>query len=113
MITEQDLRAAIAECEGTRNPNANTCIKLAAYYTILNNMTEDTPGEPTSAVHLPMPVSYSYDAGTLPYSDSEFSEAVERKGIDQAFPIIDELMNALMVLNPRLYKSVIRKIEDL
>lgn len=109
MITEQDLRAAIAECEGTRNPNANTCIKLAAYYTILNNMTEDAPTQPTFAA----PMSYSYSAGDLPYSESEFSEAVEKKGIDQVFPILDELMDALMVLNPGLYKSVLRKINDL
>ena len=38
MITEQDLLSAIAECQGERNPNANTCIKLAAYYTILDNI---------------------------------------------------------------------------
>ena len=38
MITEKDLRAAIAECQGARNPNASTCIKLAAFYTILNNL---------------------------------------------------------------------------
>jgi hypothetical protein len=38
MITEKDLKEAIAECEGERNPNANTCIKLAAFYTILDNM---------------------------------------------------------------------------
>lgn len=113
MITEQDLRAAIAECEGTRNPNANTCIKLAAYYTILNNMTEGALTQPTSTVPLSMPMSYSYSAGDLPYSESDFSEAVEKKGIDQAFPIIDELMDALMVLNPGLYKSVLRKINDL
>ena len=113
MITEQDLRAAIAECEGTRNPNANTCIKLAAYYTILNNMTEDAPAQPTSTMPLSMPMSYSYSAGDLPYSGSDFSEAVEKKGIEQVFPIIDELMDALMVLNPGLYKSVLRKINDL
>ncbi len=38
MITEKDLQEAIAECKGTRNPNASTCIKLAAYYTILDNL---------------------------------------------------------------------------
>ena len=38
MITEQDLQAAIAECEGVRNPTSNTCLKLAAYYTIKDKM---------------------------------------------------------------------------
>ena len=31
MITEHDLKEAIAECEGNRNPDARTCIKLAAH----------------------------------------------------------------------------------
>lgn len=112
MITEQDLKAAIAECEGTRNPNANTCIKLAAFYTILNNMKSDAQEEPFSAISIP-DNNYSYSTSNLPYSESEFSQITEGKGIDQVFPIIDELMDALMVLNPGLYKSVIRKIEDL
>ena len=111
MITEQDLREAIAECEGTRNPNANTCIKLAAFYTILNYMK----GEPTAPMSLPQGVAYSYDAGPqtqIRYSDSEFSQVTEKRGIEQVFPIIDELMDALMVTNPKLYDSVIRKIEN-
>ena len=44
MITERDLLEAIAECEGTPKPNANTCVKLAAYYTILNNMRGEEIG---------------------------------------------------------------------
>ena len=47
MITEQDLREAIAECQGQRNPNANTCIKLAAFLTIQRELygkeQEDEP----------------------------------------------------------------------
>ena len=55
MITLDDLEAAIAECEGERNPNANTCIKLAAYYTILNEKQGKPPvysysAEPVSPV---------------------------------------------------------------
>ena len=38
MITERDLQEAIAECNGERNPNANTCIKLAAFLTIQKEM---------------------------------------------------------------------------
>lgn len=106
MITEHDLREAIAECEGTKNPTANTCIKLAAFYTILDKMQ---PEEPV----IRSPGLYSYSAGDLPYSDSEFSQNTERKGMDKVFPVLDELMDALAILNPGLYKSVIRKISDL
>lgn len=111
MITEHDLKEAIAECEGTPRPTANTCIKLAAFYTILNYMKAD---EQTQQKSMFPQEKYSYDAGTMiPYSDSEFSQSVESKGIDKAFCVIDELMNTLMVVNPRLYDSVMRKLTDL
>lgn len=103
MITEQDLREAIAECQGERNPNANTCIKLAAYYTILREMTE--PPE--------YPVRYSAAAPQLSIdSDSEFSQLVNGRDPDEVMTLMDELMQTLFVVNPRLYASVIRKLED-
>lgn len=108
MITEQDLKAAIAECEGAKSPNANTCIKLAAYYTILNYLTEEKP----TRVQEPA-VKYSYDNEIqIPYSDSEFSQIIEERGIERAFPVIDELMETLKVLNTRLYQSVVNKLLD-
>lgn len=102
MITTQDLKAAIAECEGERNPNANTCMKLAAYYQLLDRKSAD-----------PIPEQYSYENRTpeIPYSNSEFSQIVEQVGIDKAFSVIDELMELLYVENRPLYESVMRKIE--
>ena len=44
MITRKDLIEAIEKCQGQKNPNANTCIKLAAYYTILDHTPEDDSG---------------------------------------------------------------------
>ena len=106
MITERDLLEAIAECEGTPKPNANTCLKLAAYYTILNNMRGEEPKQQMMA-------DYSYtSAPTIPYSNSEFSQIADEKGIDKVFPVLDELMSTIAVLNPRLYQSVIRKLEE-
>ena len=109
MITEKDLREAIAECEGTRNPNSTTCIKLAAYYTILNQMADQPKEESIPA--------YSFSPGPaykdLPYSESDFSQEVMNKGIDQVFPVLDELMDALMVVNPKLYRSTMTKLSDL
>lgn len=108
MITEQDLREAIAECQGTRNPNANTCIKLAAYYTILNNLNENQVNK-----EIPTP-TYSFASDyDISYSDSQFSQMAMDKGIKKVFPIIDEAMDALSVLNPKLYDSILRKISDL
>jgi len=98
MITERDLKEAIAECEGARNPTPSTCVKLAAYYSLLDRKRPD--------------VGYSGSGPVfIPYSNSYFSQVVENVGIENAFPVIDELMETLYVINRPLYESVIAKIE--
>ena len=105
MFTERDLQQAITECHAERNPNANTCIKLASYYTIKNELY----GKDASPQ---MQVSYSRSA--RPYeSDSDFMRTLDRVGIDRAIPVLDELMETLQILNPRLYSSAMRKLRDL
>ena len=113
MITEKDLCEAIAECQGARNPDANTCIKLAAFYIIKNEMygqqEETSPSLP----------AYSYSAASEQvetvidyYSDTEFSEAIDGRQAADIWPIIDELMSVLQATNPRLYAGVMRKINN-
>lgn len=104
MITERDLQEAIAECQGQRNPNASTCIKLASYLTIQKEMygKDETPAP-----------SYSYSAGetVIEYdSGSEFAERVN--GMEQRYvmSVFDELMDLLRVLYPKIYNSVMRKL---
>ena len=104
MITETDLRAAIAECQGERNPNANTCIKLAAYYTILDAIQDKTPE-----------YHQGYSGAVAPHridSESEFAQIVNSMDIGTVLDVMDELMDALSVVNRRLYDSVIRKLRD-
>lgn len=105
MILEQDLREAIAECQGKRNPDANTCIKLAAYFTILQNMYPEQKTEPAfyQAASGFNPV-IEYDSGT------EFSKAVNGRNPSEIMPVIDELMTTLQVLHPRLYDGVLNKL---
>ena len=105
MILEQDLREAIAECQGKRNPDANTCIKLAAYFTILQNMYPEQKTEPAfyQAASGFNPV-IEYDSGT------EFSKAVDGRNPSEIMPVIDELMTTLQVLHPRLYDGVLNKL---
>lgn len=101
MITEKDLQEAIAECQGERNPNANTCIKLSAYYTILNQMRK----EPIEQF------SYASNPETIvKTSDTEFMRAIDGMPIDEVIQIIDELMTTLSVINPRLYRGVMNKL---
>lgn len=106
MITKQDLLEAIAECQGTRSPNANTAIKLAAFYTILDHMDEPKIE--------PVQNSYSYAApadGTIDYEgDSEFARAVDGKPTKEVIAVFDELMDTIKMMNERLYYGVLRKL---
>lgn len=103
MITKKDLDAAIAECQGKRNPDANTCIKLAAFYTIKREMYGEEPG------------SYSYapapNRNTIGFdSDSEFARAVDGREVNEVLPVMNELMDVLQILQPRLYSAVMAKL---
>lgn len=115
MITEQDLQAAIAECLGERNPNANTCIKLAAFYTIREQLFPE-PKEDLREVR-----SYSYapapaepEDPVIDYaSDTEFGQLVTGRKVKEIMPIIDELVSEpVRAFNPRLYDAFIRKISS-
>lgn len=112
MITKTDLEAAIAECQGERNPNANTCIKLAAFYTIRKEMfgeeTEQTPLPAYSFAAEPIksetePVAYT--------SDTEFARLIDGKNTSDVLAVMDELMTTLQVLHPRLYDGVLRQLD--
>ena len=109
MIRREDLIEAIAECNGVRNPNADTCAMLASFYTILDHMQESEDEK------FP-PVRYSYQADekeVIGYdSGTEFSDVVYGRSADEILPIIDELMTTLQVLNPKLYQGVLRKIAE-
>lgn len=110
MITEKDLKAAIAECQGVKNPKAETCIKLAAFYTIYDHLfPEAKEGD------FPQ---YSYKASAEEveamidyYSDTDFGRAIEGRRAFEIWEIMDELMSTLQLLNEPLYKSVMRKID--
>lgn len=106
MITERDLEQAIAECQGERNPNANTCIKLAAFYTIKNEMfgSPEPREEP----------SYSFAASpTINYeSKTEFAEAIRGRDPSEVWPLMDELMTTVQALMPRLYDGVMRRLQE-
>lgn len=112
MITKQDLLEAIAECQGTRNPNANTAIKLAAFYTILDHLEEkqEEPPKPSYTFS-----GYSYteppDIVVQYDGDSEFAQAINGRPQAEVWAVMDELMSTIKMLNERLYNGVMRKFQ--
>lgn len=106
MITERDLDEAIAECQGQPHPNANTCIKLAAYYIIKDYMIDSKNGisNDYSFNSKFVEQKINYDSGT------PFSNIIKDKSIDEVLEIMDDLMTTLQLINPRLYEGVMRKL---
>ena len=107
MITVDELKAAIAEMQGERNPNANTCIKLAAYYTILNELESKEP----SYSYLPAPVA-PVEEKIGYYSETDFGHTIQGRDTTDIMSVIDELMTVLQAIQPRLYDGVMRKIRE-
>lgn len=103
MITEQDLKQAIAECQGVRDPNANTCIKLAAYYIILEHMQAEE--KPIYSYAPPPQAAY--------ISDSEFGMKIQGKDTNAVLAVMDELMSTISILNSSLYNGVMRKLSEI
>ena len=112
MITEKDLQEAIAECIGQRNPNANTAIKLAAFYTIKRELY----GEDKEAVQLPSP-SAGYSFAPAPEeslvnnpSDSEFARIIDGRPQKEIWPLMDEMMDTISMIHPNLYHAVLDRL---
>ena len=96
LITRSDLLDAIEKCQGQKNPNASTCIKLAAYYTILDHTPEEK-------------FDYSYANEPL----SEFKNVVNRKSNESVMSVMDDLMEELQKVNPKLYYATMEKLGEL
>lgn len=111
MITREDLQEAIAECQGVRNPNARTCIKLAAFLTIQEYMFGDNSDTPLQG-YSEMARSEKHGAvGAI--SNSEFSNAIYGKDPEDVLRVVDDLMKSVEYFNPKLHKATIQKLKQL
>lgn len=116
MITRQDVLEAIAECQGMRSPNANTAVKLAAFYTILDHMDEgqsmpiadQRDGNSFAGYSLAEP-----DMSAVRYDGaSEFARLIDGRRQADVWPVMDELMTTLKAMNERLYHGVLRRLSE-
>lgn len=114
MIREQDLHEAIAECQGKRNPDANTCIKLAAYLTILNSLYPQDGAKPVPDIPAQVQAqSFAADPDTIQWEgDSDFARVIRGRVVSHIMPIMEELMETVQVLQPRLYDATMRRLKE-
>lgn len=101
MITIRELDGAIKECENAPTSYQN-CEKLATFYTILEHMQTERQVE-----------EHSYDAphGIGEFGDSDFLKAVQGRDEADTWRILDELMDTVLITNPRLYQGVMRQLK--
>lgn len=104
MITEKDLQAAIAECKGTRNPTASTCIRLAAYYTILQNMY---------GIEEPSPHYSMASKGAQIDSENELLMQLQGKDETAVWRLIEDFIDTVAVVEPRLYNAMLKKAKEI
>lgn len=111
MITKEDLEAAIAECQGERNPNAQTCIKLAAYYTILDNIRKPEPQD-YGASYTAAPTVIDTGERFIDYHrDTELSRLIDGKEAYPVWEVMDELLQTLKMIMPPLYNGTVEKLK--
>lgn len=114
MIYEKDLDESIARYQGEVNPSIETCCKLAACLTVKKELF----GNPEQLERAEDAHSYSYAAAPAEpvensidyYSDTDFSRAIDGRDPADIWPIIDELVSTIQVIQPRLYDTFMRRL---
>ena len=117
MITEKEIAQAIEEC--MREPVTGNKRSVLADLIIIQDYLF---GEPMQAQEAPPPIPrQSYSAPPMEQvetyietnGDSEFLKAIDGRKADKVWKLIDELVEAVKILHPRMYTTFIDKVQDL
>ena len=117
MITEKEIEQAIKEC--LREPVTGNKRAVLADLIIIQDYLF---GEPVQEQEAPQPhPMQSYSAPPMEQvenyiqtnGDSEFLNAVDGRKADKVWKLMDELVEAVKILHPRMYTTFIDKVQDL
>lgn len=117
MITEREVQTAIDEC--LKEPVTGGKRSALADLLIIKDYLF---GEPTRAQEVPQPMPMqSYSAPPMEQvetyvetnGDSEFLKVVNGRKAERVWPLINELVEAVKILHPRMYTTFIDKVQDL
>ena len=117
MITEKEIEQAIKEC--LREPVTGNKRAVLADLIIIQDYLF---GEPMQSQDAPRPSPMqSYSAPPMEQvetyietsGDSEFLKAVNGRKADKVWKLMDELVEAVKILHPRMYTTFIDKVQDL
>lgn len=106
MIGKSELIEAREELLNSKSTIQN-CEKLAAVCTVLDHCY------PEQNKDLPQPRFNAGYSGDNIKADTQFLREIQGKSPSEYLPAVDELVTAIMVYNPRLYRAFIRKLTEL
>ena len=114
MIQIEEIDRAIKEHENGANTYAN-CERLACLYIIRDHMKEGLQDKTAEhQEHTKEPYKLNTPPDHIKYEEnSGFLKAINGKDTKKVISVMDELMEALRIIQPRMYEAVLIKIKDL
>ena len=120
MIDEKQIQEAIAYYSGKLDPNRSDAVALAACYVLQdhladgNKMVTGYSTAPPPAVERAENYAddLSGDSAVGDYGGSDFLQAIHGKRPVDVWAVMDELMETLAAVNPRVYDGVMRQIRQ-
>ena len=101
MPTKEELLKAIDDV--SRLPDTySKCQKLATFYILLNSLYPEE--------NFKNDINTQFQSTIPEFGSSEFLQKVKGHDINLVFGILDELMDAVKVFNPKLYNNTIQKL---
>lgn len=118
MITEKEVEQAIQEC--MRDPITGNKRAVLADLIIIQDYLFGEPARAQEVPQMPTPMQ-SYSAPPMEQveiyvetnGDSEFLKAVDGRKAERVWKLMDELVEAVKILHPRMYTTFIDKVQDL
>lgn len=114
MIQIEEIDRAIKEHESGANTYAN-CERLAWLYIIRDHMKDGHQDKPAEhREHTEEPYNPNTPSDHIKNDgNSDFLKAINGKDTKKVTLVMDELMEALQIIQPRMYEAVLIKIKDL
>lgn len=112
MLCENDLVCKISEYRYKETITESDCVKLAAFLTIRDCLYPQEYDDQQYSF-ADAPEETQVEKATVDYdSDKEFFAIANGMDTNKVWKVVDELMETLQVINPRLYAGVIRKLQE-
>lgn len=118
MITEKEVAQAIEQC--MQEPVTGNKRAVLADLIIIQDYLFGDPTRVTEPSQMPYPMQ-SYSAPPTEQvetivetnGDSEFLKTVDGRKAERVWKLMDELVEAVKILHPRMYSTFIDKIQDI